>query len=123
MKVLFVEAGKRPVVKEIDGTLKSMQNLVGGLIQLIYPFEDPVGLVCNEEAKILGMPLNRGVYDKETCQLIDIVAGDFFLCGAPDDSDDLTSLTEEQISKYQKVYACPENFIKMGGRIMVIKEI
>lgn len=121
MKVLFVGAGKKPAVKEIDGTLESMQDLVGGLIELIYPFEEPVGLVCHEEAKLVGKPLNRGIYDQETGQLLDIISGDFFICGAPEDSGELVSLTEEQIKKYQKVYACPEIFFLSEGRLMAVK--
>lgn len=37
MRVLLVEPGKRPVLKEIDGSLKSMQEIVGGTIQALYP--------------------------------------------------------------------------------------
>ena len=54
MKVLIVEPLKVPYEKEISGDLKSMQAVVGGLIQAIYPFDDPeLALVCNDEGKIL----------------------------------------------------------------------
>lgn len=33
MKVLVIEPGKQPVVKEIGNTLKDMQRMVGGYIQ------------------------------------------------------------------------------------------
>ena len=55
MRILLVEPGKRPVLKEIDGSLKSMQEIVGGTIQAIYPFEEPVALICNDEGKLLGL--------------------------------------------------------------------
>ena len=56
--VLIVEPGKEPYVKEIDSGLESLQHEVGGCIEAIYPYEDPVALVCNEEGKLEGLPLN-----------------------------------------------------------------
>jgi len=47
MNVLLVEPNATPRAIEIDGSLASMQALVGGLIEAVYPFEDPVALICN----------------------------------------------------------------------------
>lgn len=44
MQILVVEPEHRPELKEIDGSLETMQSIVGGLIQSIYPFDDPVAL-------------------------------------------------------------------------------
>ena len=41
MRILVIEPESRPNVQEIDGSLKSMQDIVGGLIQVINPFHDP----------------------------------------------------------------------------------
>ena len=60
MKIVVVMPGRKPVVQEIDGTVESMQEIVGGLIQPIYPFDDPVALVCNDEGKLMNLPANRG---------------------------------------------------------------
>ena len=49
MKILVVEPGKHPYEKEIEGTLKEMQKIVGGRIQALYPFRDEVGVVCNDD--------------------------------------------------------------------------
>lgn len=38
MRVLVVKPEHRPEVREIEGSLKSMQEIVGGLIQPVYPF-------------------------------------------------------------------------------------
>ena len=103
MKVLIVEPLKAPYAAEIDGSLKSMQKIVGGLIQVIYPFDDPVALVCNDEGKLMGLPLNRPLTDCNG-DIYDIIAGTFFLCTAPIDSDSFGSLTEEQINKYTAYY-------------------
>lgn len=51
MRILVVEPTKDPYVKEIDGSLASMQAIVGGFIQAVEPFDDHnVLLLCNEEA-------------------------------------------------------------------------
>ena len=52
-------------MKEIDSDLKSLQHEVGGYIEAIYPYEDPVALVCNEEGKLEGLPLNRALRDED----------------------------------------------------------
>lgn len=56
MKVLMVEPGKSPYAAEIESGLKSLQAAVGGDIQAVYPYEDPVALICNDE-KYLMLPL------------------------------------------------------------------
>ena len=100
MRILVVEPERRPEVREIDGSLKTMQEIVGGLIQPIYPFNDSVALICNDEGKFLDLSANRALWD-ETGRIYDIVFGTFFLCGAPEDSDHFTSLTMEQIERYR----------------------
>ncbi len=94
MRVLVVEPERRPELREIDGSLKAMQDIVGGLIEAIYPFDDPVALVCNDEGKFAGLQANRGLRGKDG-RVYDIVFGTFFLCGASADSDHFTSLTPE----------------------------
>lgn len=98
-----------------------MQKVVGGLIQILYPFDEPVALVCNEEGKLLNLPLNRALRDGKG-QIYDIVSGTFFLCGAPADSDTLASLTEEQLCRFKQRFACPERFLNIGGRIICLPD-
>ena len=52
MRVLIIEPRKCPHVAEIDGSLKSMQEIVGGHIEAICPFADKVAIVCDEESKL-----------------------------------------------------------------------
>ena len=120
MQILVVEPERRPEVRKIDGSLKSMQEVVGGLIQTVYLFDDPaVVLVCNDEGKLMNLPANRGLRDGNG-QIYDIVAGTFFLCGAPADSDHFISLTQEQIEKYRERFHSPEMFWGMDGRIVCL---
>ena len=111
MKILVIEPLKEPYVKEIDGNLESMQQIVGGLIQAIYPFDHPeIALICNEEGKLNRLPLNRALFDNNG-EIIDIIAGTFFLCTAPSDSENFEGLTDEQIDKYKKRFEALEVYI------------
>ena len=119
IEVLLVRPGEPPVRAEIKNDLTAMQELVGGLIQAIYPFEDPgVALVANEEGKLIGLPLNRTLCTED--HLYDIIAGTFFLCGAPPDSEHFTSLTAEQMEQYTERFRYPEYFIRIGDDILPI---
>ena len=82
MKVIIVRPLEEPIAAEIEYGLKPMQEIVGGYIQAIYPFEEPVALICNEEAKLLGLPLNRALRT-ETGEIYDIIAGTSFSAAHP----------------------------------------
>lgn len=47
MQVVIVEPKKKPMVQNIDDRLEAMQEIVGGTIQAIYPFAEPIALICN----------------------------------------------------------------------------
>ena len=119
--VLVVEPERRPELREIDGSLRTMQEIVGGLIQPVYAFDDDssVVLVCNDEGKVMNLPANRGLRDEDG-QIYDIVCGTFFLCGVPAGSDRFTSLTPEQIKRYEERFHTPEMFWGMNGRIVCL---
>lgn len=119
MQVVIVESKKKPVVQSIDDTLASMQQIVGGSIQAVYPFEEPVALICNDEGKLLNLPLNRALRDS-TGAIYDIVVGTFFLCAAPVDSDRFEGLTDEQAQAYVERFAVPEQFLRANGNIFAL---
>lgn len=62
IKVVLLEPGKQAQITEIDSTLEGMQAVVGGDIQPIYPFEEEVCIVCDEEGKLKDYELNRALY-------------------------------------------------------------
>lgn len=100
--VLIIEPGKAPYAANIPSDLASLQKQVEGLIQVLYPFEDPfTAIVCNEEGKLLGLPWNRPLYDEDG-MLYDVIAGTFLVTGLTEDS--FGSLTDEQISTYTKMF-------------------
>ena len=119
MRILIVEPEKVPKVAELTGGLKEMQHIVGGYIQAIYPFPEEVALICNDEGKLQGLPLNRGLRD-ERGELYDIICGTFFLCGAPSDGENFTSLTPAQLKQFQRRFQTPELFVRVGNRIICL---
>ena len=86
IKVIYCEAGHKARIAEVDNNLGAFQGLVGGWIEEYMPYDDDIAIVCNEEGKTMGLPLNRAV-TSEDGQLLDIIAGDFFICYAPIDSE------------------------------------
>ena len=100
MKVLVVEPQKPCRVQEIE-SLADMQQLVGGDIEAVYPFQEPVAVVCNADGKLLGLPMNRPLLDKDYLPY-DIIRGTFFVAGLG--QEDFISLTDEQIQRYKSLY-------------------
>lgn len=83
------------------------------------PFEDEVAIICNEEGKVNGLPLNRAVYDSEH-QMIEIMAGDFFICHAPAASERFQSLPPDLEKKYSELFRYPEKFVRTDKGITAI---
>lgn len=100
MKVLVVEPQKPCRVQEIE-SLADMQQLVGGDIEAVYPFQELVAVVCNADGKALGLPMNRPLLDKDYLPY-DIIRGTFFVAGLG--QEDFISLTDEQIQRYKSLY-------------------
>ena len=64
LSVLKITPGQYPQQVEIDNDLKALQQAVGGTIAAVYPFADPVAIICNDEGKLIGLPLNRALRDE-----------------------------------------------------------
>lgn len=106
IKVLMVEPQKHPTVTTLNNDLDSLQKAVSigaeyqGLIEII-PLGSDVCLLCNEEGKLIGLEGNRRIGN-------DIIAGVFYVAG--DTGDDLKSLSDEQIARYNELLYEPETF-------------
>lgn len=121
--VLYVQANKYPKLIRINNTLEEMQKLVGGYIEEYMPFDDEVALICNEEGKMNGSSLNRAVYDEHSKEMIEIIAGDFFIAYAPVGSENFKSLPKDLEKKYAEKFKYPERFYKQNGKIKVCQLI
>ena len=115
MNVLMVEPGKAPYETQIGDDLQSMQALVGGYIQAVYPFEQPVALACCESGKLDSLPLNRALRDSDG-DIYDIVAGNFFIAGLGE--NDFTDLPHELAERFAEQFRQPEIFMHVDDKIV-----
>ena len=72
IRVIICRPGERAEAVWIEDNLKTMQTVVGGLIQELMPFHsesdprfDDVALVCNDEGKLMGLRPNRAIFDED----------------------------------------------------------
>lgn len=117
INALVVEPGKKPYAKEIPDALSSLQHEVGGHIQAVYPYEEPVAILCDEEAKLSGKRLNRALRDEDG-KIYDVIAGTFLIVGLGDEN--FTSLTPERMQQFGDKFRTPELFARMNGELIAI---
>lgn len=91
MKVLIKNIGENTKITDIENDLQSLQNLVGGYIEAL-PLTKDVLLICNEEGKLKGLPVNFNIVINGK---IESIVGNVFFVGKND--SDFDSLTNEQI--------------------------
>ena len=65
MDVLLVQPNAYPKKISVGTELEDLQAMVGGDIEVTYPFEDEVAIILNESGKINGLPLNRAIYTED----------------------------------------------------------
>ena len=117
LDALLVKPNEYPQKVTIGAELKDLQEAVGGTITATYPFTDPVAIVCNDEGKLLGLPMNRALRD-EHGQTYDVVAGNFLVVGLG--KEDFASLSPELAQKYEQHFHQPETFIRLGGHLVIL---
>lgn len=103
MKILIVEPGKHPRSADIPHTLEQMQKTVGGYIQAVYPWEDPVALVCDEEGLLKQLEFNRLVAPEVP------IFGTFFICGLGE--EDFADLPDDLMAKFSEMLYDPQYLI------------
>ncbi len=115
MNVLVVEPGMAPYEKEVNG-LKEMQATVGGLITVIYPYEEQVTIVSNDESILEGMPFNRSVEGGYGG-----IFGTFFVCGLGE--EDFCSLPPEQMERFKKKFHQAEILVGAKGNTPITLKV
>lgn len=117
MDVLLIKPGMYPQAVQIGCELEDLQKAVGGDIEAVYPYEEPVALVMHDEGKMIGSELNRALRDQDG-DIYDIIAGDFLVVGLGE--EDFSSLSPELMEKFEKQFHQPEMFVRMGRSIMAL---
>ena len=100
MKVLVLSNGNLET-KEIPNGLETLQEIVGGYIEIPYlgdTFRDnEIDVIINEEGKLIeGMKPEIVILDGETEELLDIVYGNCIFA-SHDEEGNTTELTAEQL--------------------------
>lgn len=119
MRVLIIEPHRRPKERDVENGYKTLQKLVGGTFQAVYPWDDQAAVICNEEGKLLGLPLNRALYTEDG-EMYDVIAGTMVIVGLG--TDDFCSLSGDQIWKYKEMFKRPESFAMLNGKLVVVPE-
>ena len=117
MTVLLVKPHMYPQQIQIGCELEDLQKAVGGDIEAVYPFNEPVALVMHDEGKIMGKDLNRALRDGDG-EIYDIIAGDFLVVGLGE--EDFSSLSPELMKQFEEHFHQPETFVRMGRSIMAL---
>ncbi len=117
MNVLVIKAGFTPQRMSIQRGLESLQDIVGGYIEAIYPFEERVGLVVNADGKLEGLEPNRALYDDQG-EVYDIIVGDFCIVGLGE--EDFTSLSPELMEIFEDRFYSPELFLRVNDKFIAL---
>ena len=115
--VLVVEPSKKPYIKEIENTLKSLQHEVDGYIQAIYSWKEPVALICDEESKLKNKPFNRALRD-DGGKIYDYISGTFIITGLGE--EDFASLLPELVTHFSDLFSVPEMLVSIDGQLTVL---
>lgn len=100
MKIKIVDAlvGNELQVNEMDHTLRSMQQKVGGNIELVR-ITDRIDMWCNEEGKFIE-DLEPNFYLYYNDQVVDVVMGNCFFT-SNDGVGETIGLNEDQIREIE----------------------
>lgn len=93
--VVIKEPGKEPRQEQLENSLESLQKAVGGYIQVVPYHVAGTVLICNEEGKIEGLPLNFWLNS------LDYIAGTAVICA--DQDEDFVSLDEMQAARVMRL--------------------
>lgn len=120
IKVVMCKPNRKAYITEIDTSLESLQGIVGGLIEFYYLTKD-IFLICNDAAKIIGLPSNRVIRDDKG-SIIEIINGTFFIAkddnSDDEESDGFASLSDEEAKEYLEKYLYPDDIFIIGKEVM-----
>lgn len=126
IQVLIVKPHLRPYGATICPSLRSMQDIVGGYIQVVHDglLKDDAVIVCNEEGKlacvecmdcIRGLPANRALRDSRS-KVQDVICGTFMVVGTA--GEGFTSLTPRQFADWTDRFLYCEQMIYFDDKIV-----
>lgn len=84
---------------DIDNTLEAKQKYVGGLIQVLCV--NDIDIICNDEGKLMGLPVNRVLLDEKN-NILDIFVGNILCCRHNDDGE-FTDISPDDIETIERM--------------------
>lgn len=119
IRMLEIAPLEAPRLIEVDHTLENLQELVGGTVQAVYPWDDLVAILCDDDGKAKGYPANRILTDEDG-NPYDIIVGTFYICGLT--STDFGSISDELAEKYTERFRYPEMFMRTeNGHVVMFR--
>jgi hypothetical protein len=76
IRVAIFRPGAEVTFEDLRNELEPMQKLVGGYVEFVH-LSPLLGLICNEEGKLMDLPVNR--YLATIHGIVDDVRGTFFV--------------------------------------------
>lgn len=125
IEILVIKQDEKPIRKTIPNTLEAKQHEVGGYIEP-FGLKNGATIYCNEEGKLSSWTLNRAIraYDLEDVsdsQIVEMMAGTFFISGFDLESGEDASLTEEQFDHWAKRFHSPEILVQnANGELLAV---
>ena len=114
MKAIVIKPGKFARVTDLDLSYHSLRSLVGGYIEMTYPFPDEeIAVISNEEAKLLDLAPNRAIRRADGT-VIDIYCGVMIVVALAPEGE-YRSLTTEEVNQVMAVWERPEGKSDWGG--------
>ena len=112
--------------KEIENTLESLQEIVGGYIESPYISnifrENDIDIIINEEGKILTLQEEIAVIDKEKAIVIDVLCGNCIFVSHNEQGETI-GLNDEQIKIIKKELNYVVNLSKINEETGNIENI
>lgn len=98
IKGFFLRSGYQGYFGELQNTLEAEQKYVGGLIQVVS-LDGVVDVICNDEGKLRGLPVNCAFVDADD-NVLDVFVGDL-VCVRHDEGE-FTDIHEEDLQIIRK---------------------
>ena len=114
LKAIVIKPGKFARVKDLDLSYHTLRTLVGGNIEMTYPFEDEyLAVISNEESKLLDLPPNRAARRTDG-SVADIYCGTMVVVALAPEGE-YRSLTNREAKTVLQMWGPPEDKNTWGG--------
>ena len=114
MKAIVIKPGKFAREEDLDLSYSALRSLVGGNIEMTYPFEDEyLAVISNEEAKLLDLPPYRAIRRADG-SVIDIYCGTMVVVALAPEGE-YRDLTKREAKTVLQMWGPPEDRGTWGG--------